>query len=134
MTINRHYNCKNPFQGDYKKVLCVCSAGLLRSPTMAEVFSEDPYNYNTRAVGADAGHALIPIDSVLIDWADEIVFSEASVKNTVDKLNGSNEIYNKKKKVVLRLPDQFEFRHPVLIDEIKTQYDEQNSQSTFLSV
>lgn len=69
---NRMWNCKNPYQGDAKKVLCVCSAGLLRSPTAAKVLWKE-YGYNTRACGLDVGHALIPIDDVLIKWADEIV-------------------------------------------------------------
>jgi len=70
---NRLHNCSNPYQGNAKKVLCVCSAGLLRSPTAAWVLSNEPYNYNTRSCGVDIGHALIPIDEVLIKWADELV-------------------------------------------------------------
>jgi predicted protein tyrosine phosphatase len=31
--MNRLGNCKNYHQGKFKRVLCVCSAGLLRSPT-----------------------------------------------------------------------------------------------------
>ena len=69
---NRIWNCKNPYQGNTKKVLCVCSAGLLRSPTAAKVLWKE-YGYNTRACGLDVGHALIPIDEVLLTWADEIV-------------------------------------------------------------
>ena len=69
---NRLYNCKNPYQGDAKKVLCVCSAGLLRSPTAAVVLNRE-YGYNTRACGTEVGHALIPLDETLMHWADEIV-------------------------------------------------------------
>lgn len=76
---NRIWNCKNPYQGASKKVLCVCSAGLLRSPTAAKVLWKE-YGYNTRACGLDAGHALIPIDDVLITWADEIVVMTESQK------------------------------------------------------
>lgn len=50
--MNRIANASNKFQGSYKRVLCVCSAGLLRSPTAALVLSKDPYNFNTRACGA----------------------------------------------------------------------------------
>jgi predicted protein tyrosine phosphatase len=44
----------------------------LRSPTAAKVLWKE-YGYNTRACGLDVGHALIPIDEVLLTWADEIV-------------------------------------------------------------
>lgn len=72
---NRLHNCTNPYQGKTKKVLCVCSAGLLRSPTAAVVLNRE-YGYNTRACGVDKGHALIPFDDVLAHWADEIVVME----------------------------------------------------------
>jgi len=71
MTMNRIWNCKNPYQGGYKKVLCVCSAGLLRSPTTAVVLNRK-FNHNTRACGME-DYALIQIDDVLLTWADEIV-------------------------------------------------------------
>lgn len=71
--MNRKWNSHNEYQGKHKRVLCVCSAGLLRSPTAAWVLSNPPYNFNTRAAGIDVGHALIPVDDVLIEWADEIV-------------------------------------------------------------
>ena len=57
---NRLHNATNPYQGSYKKVLCVCSAGMLRAPTAAVVLSRPPYDFNTRAVGTDLGTALIP--------------------------------------------------------------------------
>jgi len=69
---NRMFNASNPYQGNSKKVLCVCSAGLLRSPTAARILQVE-YSYNTRAAGIDHGHALIKADAVLISWADEIV-------------------------------------------------------------
>ena len=75
-TMNRLGNCHNKFQGDYKKVLCVCSAGLLRSPTAALVLSQEPFNYNTRAAGISEEYALIPVDEVLLEWADEIICME----------------------------------------------------------
>jgi len=109
---NRIWNVKNPFQGSYKRVLCVCSAGLLRSPTMAYVLSQEPYNYNTRAAGLDVGFALIPVDDVLLTWADMVVCSTEEqfrrLKEMTDK-----EIIN------LNLPDMFNYRDPKLIKMIK---------------
>lgn len=72
---NRKHNSKNPYQGDAKKVLCVCSAGLLRSPTAAIVLQRE-FGYNTRSCGIDNSFALIPFDEVLAHWADEIVIME----------------------------------------------------------
>ena len=41
----------NPYQGDRRRILFVCSAGLLRSPTGAHVGSVR--GYNTRAAGSN---------------------------------------------------------------------------------
>lgn len=70
---NQLANVGNQFQTKVKKVLCVCSAGLLRSPSLANVLHKE-FGFNTRAVGADKEFALIPISQALIWWADEIVF------------------------------------------------------------
>jgi predicted protein tyrosine phosphatase len=70
---NRLGNCGNRFQGGRNRVLCVCSAGMLRSPTIAWVLSNEPYGFNTRAAGISDEYALIPVDEVLLSWADEIV-------------------------------------------------------------
>ena len=70
---NRMWNVKNRCQGDTKKILAVCSAGLLRSPTIAHILSSPPFNFNTRAAGIVSEYALIPVDDALIMWADEII-------------------------------------------------------------
>ena len=51
MSFNRLHNVRNPNQGPAKRVLCLCSAVLLRSPTVAWVLGKAPYDYNTRAAG-----------------------------------------------------------------------------------
>lgn len=68
---NQIANAKNPYQGKAEKVLCVCSAGLLRSPTIAHVLALK--GYNTRAAGASDEYALIPLSTALVLWADKIV-------------------------------------------------------------
>lgn len=115
MRFNRLYNCKNPYQGDYKKVLAVCSAGLLRSPSTALVLSQEPFNYNTRAAGLDSDHALIIVDDVLLEWADEIVCMQ---KDQARKL----KMMTKKPVVCLDIPDEFEYRNPELLKMIKKNY------------
>lgn len=82
---NRLWNCANPYQGNARKVLCVCSAGMLRSATAANVLHKE-LGHNTRAVGLDRGHALIVIDAVLIEWADEIVVMDKQMKESVSFL------------------------------------------------
>lgn len=115
-TMNRLANCKNEFQGKYKRVLTVCSAGLLRSPTTAFVLSQEPYNYNTRAAGLNNEYALIQVDKVLLEWADEIVCME---KHQAHELRSRTD----KPVICLEVPDSFEYRNPELIALIKEKYD-----------
>ena len=119
---NRLWNTKNPAQGEYKRVLCLCSAGLLRSPTTAVVLAGEPYNYNTRAAGVESDYALIPVDDVLIDWADEIVCVNAG---TADRLRSLFHADDLPTVVVLNIPDNYGYRSPKLVHMIKEQYDKQ---------
>ncbi len=107
-TFNRLANCKNHYQGTAKKVLCVCSAGLLRSPTAALVLSQDPFNFNTRAAGLSGEYALIPVDDVLIEWADEIICMDLQQSSDLEKMT-TKPIYS------LNIPDNFRYRDPELI-------------------
>jgi len=115
--MNRLGNASNPFQMNYKKVLCVCSAGLLRSPTAAFVLSQDPYGYNTRAAGMEPDFALVIVDEVLLEWADEIVCMtkdhEAALKSRT-----------KKPVVRLDIPDSYRYRDPELMKLIKEKYND----------
>ena len=91
----------NPYQGQDKKVLFVCSAGLLRSATAARIYAR---KYNTRAAGT-AEYALIPLSDDLIIWANEIVFVnmhnyfEACKKWDLDNFNKNIKILN--------IPDEY---------------------------
>lgn len=64
----------NPYQGTAPRVLFVCSAGILRSPTAAALAANE-FGWNTRACGVH-DHALIPLSVNLILWAHRIVFME----------------------------------------------------------
>jgi len=118
--LNRVHNSTNPNQGKFKRVLCVCSAGLLRSPTVAYVLSQEPYNYNTRAAGIEESYALIPVDQVLLSWAQEIVCVSKSQKRRLE--DSLIEFGYKKPVVCLDIPDNFEYRDPELIAAIKAAY------------
>jgi predicted protein tyrosine phosphatase len=118
MNLNRLANVKNKFQGDRKKVLCVCSAGLLRSPTLAWVLSNAPYNYNTRSCGAAPEYALIPLDEYLIAWADEILCVEKWQEKCVLNLNPNANV------TTLEIDDKYGTRDPELIAIIETKLKE----------
>jgi predicted protein tyrosine phosphatase len=115
--MNRLANSTNPYQGRYKKVLCICSAGLLRSPSTALVLSQEPYNYNTRAAGLSKEFALVQVDEVLLHWAQEIVCMSPEQAETLSTLVEDKPI------ICLNIPDSFEYRDPELLKLIRKQYD-----------
>ena len=119
VTRNRLGNSKNPYQGDFKKVLCVCSAGLLRSPTAAWVLSNAPFNFNTRAVGANPEYAMVMLDAVNVCWADEVVVMDTKQETVVRNL------FNYKGPVhVLNVPDNYGYRDPELVELMTEKFNE----------
>lgn len=118
--MNKLGNCKNPYQGSNKKVLCVCSAGLLRSPTMARVLAEE-YDYNTRAAGINKEYALIDVTDVLITWADEIVVAEDWMANEILSKFGSKDNI-----IILDIPDKYGYMDKTLVKLIKERYEEKD--------
>ncbi len=123
-TRNRIHNCSNPFQGKYKRVLCVCSAGLLRSPTTALVLSQEPYNFNTRAVGITPDFALIPVEEVLLAWADEIVCMDEWQKDLLELRLAKMFRTEKECRVIsLDIPDSYSYRDLGLMELIKERYN-----------
>ena len=111
----------NSYQGDYKRVLTVCSANMLRSPTIALVLSMPPYDYNTRSAGT-SGFALIPVTEELLMWADEVVC--ADTEHAIDVRDKMMKYQLDKPIVNLRIPDIYEYRNPELIMMIRRRYDE----------
>lgn len=118
---NRLANVGNVFQTNAKRVLCVCSAGLLRSPTAANVLHQE-YGFNTRAAGISAEYALIPVDQALIAWADEIVWVEQDVYDT--GWDDYSIFLKHKKNIILAIPDHYEWNAPELRSLIKKQYED----------
>lgn len=106
----------NPYQGKDKKILFVCSAGILRSATAARIYAS---KYNTRACGSE-DYALIPLSADLIAWADQIVFvNKYNFQGAIHKFPGITE----KSFKVLDIPDEYEHMHPELIKAFKEQYE-----------
>jgi len=92
----------------------------MRSATTAWILGNEPYNCNTRAVGSVNAYALIPIDQILIEWADHIVFAQKEHLNIVKEefaLVGQNG--GIKRTWILDIPDQYGYRDPELVEIIK---------------
>ena len=122
-TRERIGNASNQYQGKYKRVLAVCSGGLLRSPTIAHTLASDPYNYNTRSVGTNIDYALNLIDQVMLEWADEIVCADTEHEVTV-KMKLLDIGITRKPVVNLKLPDVYPYRDRKLVHLIKKRYDQ----------
>ena len=115
----RHGVVHNPYQGADKKVVFVCSMGILRSATAARLYGK---KYNTRSAGTDA-EALIPLTPLLIEWADELVF--VNTENYVIYLaNKDLDILREPNIRVLDIPDEYEHMHPRLVDAFREQYED----------
>lgn len=113
---NALWNCQNPHQGKYKRVLTVCSAGLLRSPTIAWFLGQ--YDYNCRAAGIH-DYALVPLDEVLIMWADIIICAD---QDKYDYILSAYSDESKDKKIYnFNIPDQYAYRQEELVELIKEQ-------------
>jgi predicted protein tyrosine phosphatase len=108
----------NPYQGNDKKVLFVCSVGILRSATAARIYAK---KYNTRSAGT-YDIALIQVTDELLAWADEIVFVNKENYRMAAQKFEYLDAYEKKIKV-LDIPDDYEHMHPKLIEAFEEQYE-----------
>ena len=119
--MNRLATAHNQYQRfeRFPRVLCVCSAGLLRSPTVAWVLSNEPFNFNTRAVGASAEYAMMELDDVNISWSDHVVFMEKAHKKMAEERFPALLAAKATKVHVLDLPDDFPYRDPQLVELAK---------------
>jgi predicted protein tyrosine phosphatase len=109
----------NPYQGKDRKVLFVCSAGILRSATCARIYAAE---YNTRCAGSEY-YALIPVTADLLAWAETIVFVNQENTNRVSQKFDLDDLGKHKEIVTLNIPDQYEHMDPVLIRIIKEQLE-----------
>lgn len=107
----------NPYQGKDKKVLFVCSAGILRSATGARLYAG---KYNTRCAGSE-DYALIPVTEKLLMWADEVVFVNwMNYYRVKENFNFDEYSFNYK---TLNVPDEHEHMAPELVAAFKEQYE-----------
>ena len=125
---NQLSNVTNRYQTEAKRVLCVCSASLLRSPTLANVLHQE-FAYNTRAAGSSEEYALIPVSVALLYWADEIVFVNVENFNACLYYNEEYDSIIRRKAVVLSIEDDFEWNAPVLKQSLLDQYNMRSIQN-----
>ena len=93
------------------KVLFVCDANRLRSPTAEAIFSGRP-NLEVKSAGL-AKQATVPLTIELLEWADLIFVMEKRQRNIIQ--SKFKEIYQRKRIICLYIPDDFEFMDPELI-------------------
>ena len=113
----------NPYQGDYRRLLFVCSAGLLRSATGANLYAKK--GYNTRNCGTHE-YALIPLSMNLLAWAHSIIFvNSENYYDALEKFKGTNG-YGEltEKSITLDIPDNFEYNNSKLIEIMEEQLAE----------
>jgi predicted protein tyrosine phosphatase len=111
----------NPYQGSDKKVLFVCSMGILRSATGARIYAR---KYNTRCAGTHA-EALVPVTKLLLNWADQIVFvHQKNYDALVQEYFATDFLFElQEKSVVLNIPDVYEHMHPQIIKSFNEQFE-----------
>ena len=99
-----------------KKLLFVCSANKLRSPTAEAVFSE--YE-GVEAIGAGTNKdAVTPVSGDLIEWADVILVMEIIHR---DKISAKyKKLLKGKHLAVLDIPDNYQRMQPELIQLLVT--------------
>ena len=111
----------NPYQGSDKRLLFVCSAGLLRSATAANLFAKK--GANTRSCGSSE-YALIPISLNLIAWAEKIYFVKNSnyleAKYIFKDYKDVLEVLEKKS-IVLNIDDCYNYNNKELIKQLEEQ-------------
>jgi len=121
----------NAYQGKHKKVLTVCSAGCLRSPTAAHILSSEPWNFNTRCAGTSKEYAIVPVTESLVAWADVIVCMDSDQVKFVNEMQnilakdmtGMYE-YDYKQVLNLEIEDAYDYRNPKLVEIMKEKFKE----------
>lgn len=108
----------NSSQTNAKRLLFVCSVGMLRSPTAQMVASIQ--GYNARACGSNVDIALIPLSCNLINWADHIIFMNAEnaieAHKEFEAIGYKDDILNKQ--IVWNIPDHFNWGDNFLWNEL----------------
>lgn len=113
--------CFNYYQGQAKRVLTVCSASCLRSPTAAVVLNQE-YGYNTKAAGVSLECAIVPVTGRLLMWSQEIVVMENWQAHEIEAMLEMMHI--ERPVICLNIDDNYSYMQPELIEMIKESYNE----------
>jgi predicted protein tyrosine phosphatase len=102
------------------KVLFVCTANRLRSPTAEAVFRDEP-GLEVRSAGLDSACPR-PLTAELVYWAERLFVMERGQRDKVrrrfrDALDG-------KPVIVLGIPDDYEYMQPELVALLKSRVRE----------
>lgn len=119
--------CNTPYgnisQGVQKRIVFVCSVGMLRSPTAAAIGSN--LGLNTRSCGSST-LALIPLSANLVRWADWIVFMNnenwLQSKKTFQETEFKDDL--EEKSLVWNVPDIYNYMDDGLVYVLETQIKE----------
>lgn len=132
LTMNQAGVIANRYQDmdQYPRVVTICSAGCLRSPTAAVVLAGEPFNKNTRCAGLTDEYAIIPLSPSLMAWADEFVVMEQKMYQAVHerykKAFGRDLDTTIVPVTNLDIPDNFQYRDPELMTMIAERYTERS--------
>lgn len=102
------------------KLLFLCSRNQWRSPTAEALFRDHP-NFEARSAGTE-NNARIKLTAGHVGWADMIFCMEKKHAARLEERFPA-ELADKPL-IVLRIPDDFEFMDPALIDLLKTELSE----------
>lgn len=93
-----------------KRVLFLCTANRLRSPTAEQVFSAWPdVDVDSAGLAADA---IVPVSTEQIEWADIIFVMEKVHRARLTK-RFRRHLYGKRV-ISLDIPDEYDFMDPAL--------------------
>jgi predicted protein tyrosine phosphatase len=98
-----------------EKLLFVCSRNRLRSLTAEKLFEGSPH-YQVRSVGTQPDARIVVTEGHL-GWADIIFCMENSHLNRLRRK--FPEALQSKRAICLHIPDDYEFMHPDLLDELR---------------
>jgi predicted protein tyrosine phosphatase len=101
------------------KLLFVCSANMLRSPTAEAVFSQ--YEGIEASSAGTNSDAETPLSADLIEWADVVVAMEQHHARFLQERFGY--LLRRRRVAVLGIPDRFDFMEPELVQLLKEKVD-----------
>ena len=103
------------------KLLFVCSANMLRSPTAEAVFSR--YEGIEASSAGTNSDAETPVSADLVEWADVVIAMEQHHAQFLQERFGY--LLRRRRVAVLGISDRYDFMEPALIHLLKEKVDPQ---------